>query len=128
MKLGVMDYIVSAGDEVSTFLRAKHLGVAGVEVDLRRAQLRDPARARLGRLKDALSQSGLAIPSLVLGEHNNGGVGSDDPAVAREAFEDIRQAIDWAAELGAEVILVPFFARGDLISERQSERAALAFR
>src|SRR5690349_17267525 len=108
MKLGVMDCIVSAGDEVTTFLRAKRLGSAGVEVDLRRAQLRDPAQARLGQLKDAQSQSGLAIPSLVLGEHNNGGIGSDDPEVVREAFEDIRQAVDWAAELGAQVILVPF--------------------
>jgi sugar phosphate isomerase/epimerase len=128
MQLGVMDYIVADANESATFMRAQQLGVAGVEVDLRRAQLRDPARAALDRLKQAQVHSQLQVPSLCLGELNRGGIGSDDPAVAREASEDIRRAIDWAAELGARVILVPFFGQGDLLSEQQIARAVAAFR
>jgi sugar phosphate isomerase/epimerase len=127
MQLGVRENIVAAGDDVATFMRARRLGLAGVEVELARSQLRE-GRARLERLKVARDQSGLKVPSLGLGEHNNGGLGSDDAAVAGAAAEDIRQAMEWAAELGAEVILVPFFGAGDLVSEAQVERAALAFR
>jgi sugar phosphate isomerase/epimerase len=128
MQLGVMDYVIAGRDDGATFERARRLGLAGVEVGLTRAQLRDPARTKLTQLHAAREQSGLAIPSLALGEHNNGGIGSDDEITAREAAEDIRQAIDWAAELGAAVILVPFFFRGDLVSKAQIEQAAQTFR
>src|SRR5262245_19940543 len=127
MQLGVREDVVAAGDDAPNFMRARRLGLAGVEVELARSQLRE-GRTRLERLKVARDQSGLKVPSLGLGEHNQGGLGSDDAAVAGAAAEDIRQAIEWAAELGAEVILVPFFAAGDLVTEAQVERAALAFR
>lgn len=127
MKLGVMDYIVAANDEHTMFGRARALGFAGVELNLARGDLFDPAQSRLRRLIAARDASGLAVPSLVLGEHNNGGIGSDDEATADAARDDIRAAIVWAAALGAPVILTPFFFRGDLVSEAQFERAARAF-
>jgi sugar phosphate isomerase/epimerase len=128
MKLGAMDYIVAAADERATFARAARLGLAGVEINVRRGDLREVEPARLQRLTDAAKGSGLAVCALVLGEHNNGGVGSDDEAAAEAAREDIRAAVDWAAQLGAHVILVPFFFRGDLVTEAQRARATEAFR
>ena len=64
----------------------------------------------------------------MLGEHNDGGLGDDDPRVAAEAAEDITTAIMWAEELGADVILVPFFLAGELVTDAQVERAARALR
>jgi sugar phosphate isomerase/epimerase len=48
--------------------------------------------------------------------------------VAQAALEDIRQAIDWAAQLGAKVILTPFFGQAELATEADLERAVTAFR
>jgi sugar phosphate isomerase/epimerase len=64
----------------------------------------------------------------MMNEHNRGGIASPDPAVALAALEDIRQAIDWAAELQAGVILVPFFAQAELVTPADLDRAAQAFR
>lgn len=128
MKLGVMDYIVAATTIERSFANAARLGFLGVEVGLSRASLHDPAQALLAELKAAAAAHSLAIPSLVLGEHNNGGIGSADPAVAQAAAADIRAAIGWAAALGAPVILVPFFFHGDLPDDAAFERTVAAFR
>jgi sugar phosphate isomerase/epimerase len=128
MKLATMDNIVAGRDDRATFERAKRLGFAGVEVNLARGHLRDTDALRLKHLADAKASTGLAIPSLVLGEHNNGGIGSADINTAEAAREDIRQAIGWAAELGAQVILVPFFFAGDVITSDAIGRAVQSFR
>lgn len=128
MKLGIMDHVIDAKNEQETFQQAKELGLAGIEVGLRRADLRDPNQARLARITQAQAATGLAVPSLVLGEHNHGGIGSADPAVVNAACEDIRQAIEWAAELGAQVILLPFFGPAELKSDQDRQRTAQAFR
>lgn len=122
-----MDYLLPAIDEITQFEQARALGFAGIEVGLSRAALREPGAPRIARLKAASAQTGVAIPSLVLGEHNNGGLGSADPQVASAAYEDVQQAIVWASELGAPVILVPFFFGGDIIEPAAFDRAAAAF-
>lgn len=123
-----MDYIVAAADERATFARAARLGLAGVEINVRRDELRDPEPPRLQRLTSVAKGSGLAVCALVLPEHNNGGVGSDDEPTAAAARDDIRTIIGWAAQLNVSVILVPFFFRGDLITDAQRARAVDAFR
>ena len=128
MRLGAMDYLVTAEDEVAAFRRAQRLGLEGVEVILTRAQLRAPGRPRLRQLKRAQRETGLAVPSLVMHEHNEGGIADPDPAIADAAKEDIRQAIDWAVELGATIILVPFFFRGELVTAEDFDRAVAGFR
>ncbi len=128
MRYGAMDHLLPAFDEIGQFALARELGFSGVEVGLTRAFLREPGAPRLGRLKAAQSQIGISIQSLGLGEHNNSGLGSADPQVAAAAYEDVLQAIAWAAELGASVILVPFFFGGDIIEPDPFERAAAAFR
>ena len=47
--------------------------------------------------------------------------------MAGAAFEDVRTAIAWAAELGAGVILVPFFMRGELEGDAGFARCVDAF-
>jgi sugar phosphate isomerase/epimerase len=127
MKAAVMDAVVRAGDDAETFARAERLGFAGVEVDLSRDELH--AGQRLETLRHAAAESGLAVPSIVLGEHSDrGGIADTDPLVAEQARDDVVRAIDWAAELGAGAILLPFFGRAELVGETDVVRAAAAFR
>jgi sugar phosphate isomerase/epimerase len=126
MRVAVMDDVLRPADD--PFVAAARLGFAGLEVSLARDDLRSPGRERLAELRGSKEASGLEIPSLVLGEHSQGGIADADPAVAEAAAEDVREALDWAAELGATAILVPFFARGELVSDDDLERCATAFR
>ena len=65
----------------------------------------------------------------MLGEHSDlGGVADGDPAVAAAAVGDVERAVDWAAELGSDALLVPFFGRAELRDEADIERAAGALR
>lgn len=123
LRAALLDAAVAAGDDVSEL--AARLGFAGVELSLRRAELR---AAGPELLRARLAGRALEIHALVLGEHNDGGVADADPAVAADAAEDVRRAIDWAAELGAGVVLVPFFLRGELRGEDAFDRCAAAFR
>jgi len=123
-----MDSVIGGHDDLEVFTRARRSGFAGVEVVLARGELRAPGGRRVASLRAAARETSLEIPSLVLGEHNDGGLGDDDPHVVAEAAEDVTAAIAWAAELGADVILVPFFLRGELISRAHADRAARALR
>jgi sugar phosphate isomerase/epimerase len=128
MRPGVMSSVIGGGDDRAAFERASRSGFAGVEVELRRDDLRAPERERLARLAQARDRSSLHVPSLVLGEHNAGGLASADTDVAEAAAEDVRRAIVWAEELGADIILVPFFLDGELVHEADVDRAARALR
>jgi sugar phosphate isomerase/epimerase len=121
-----MDAVIGGRDDREAFARARRSGFAGVEVGLRRSELR--SGERVAALRAAARETGLAIPSVVLGEHNEGGLGADDPAVAAAAADDVRAAIGWAAELGADVVLVPFFLTGELVRPEQADRAGDALR
>ena len=121
---GVMDPVIRAADDDERFRQAKRLGFAGVEVTLSRLE-----PERLEALRRAQHAHRLAVPSLVLGEHSDrGGIADLDPTVAAHAREDVERAIEWAAELRAEAILIPFFGRAELRDDADLERAALAFR
>ena len=117
-----MEGVVEGRGDV--FEVAERLDFAGVEPSLSCAELRssgpEQLRARLGSRE-------LVIHALVLGEHNDGGIADADRDVAEAADEDVRRAIAWAAELGAEVILVPFFMRGEPVGEDGFDRCATAF-
>ena len=127
MKAGVMDPVLPGADDGQTFRLAERLGFAGVEVVVSRADLRSPDR--LERLRRTSADTGLAVPSLVLGEHSDlGGIADADPRVAERAREDVERAVAWAADLGAGAILLPFFGRAELIDDRDLDRAAAAFR
>ena len=128
MRPGIMDSVIRGDDPLERFTRAARCGFAGVEVVLKRTELRAAASAGPARLQAAAAASGLAVPALVLGEHNGGGLADPDATVRAAADEDVRRALDWAVELGAGVILVPFFLAGELTSPAHVERAAAALR
>jgi sugar phosphate isomerase/epimerase len=127
LRAGVVDSTLRRGDESdgAVFERAHRVGFAGVEVVLQRDDLRS---RRLESLRRAMETTGVEIPSLVLGVHNeDGGIADADPAVAARAADQTRTAIAWAAELGADVVLVPFFLRGELVERADVGRCAAGF-
>ena len=85
------------------------------------------ARTTCAHVRHRLGDRSLEIHALVLGDHNHGGIADGDPTVAEAAAEDVRLAVDRAVELGADVILVPFFMRGQLVGEDGFDRCAVAF-
>ncbi len=122
-----MDPVLQCEGDAQTFERAQRLGFAGVEIVLSCDDL--AGRERLERLRTVMLRTGRAIPSLVLGEHSDrGGIADTDTAVAERAREDVERTIEWAAELQAGAILIPFFGRAEFAGEADLERAAAAFR
>jgi sugar phosphate isomerase/epimerase len=117
-----MDAAVAGGGDV--FEIADRLGFSGVESSLSRHELRT-ADAR--SLRARLGSRSLEIHALVLGEHNHGGIADADPTVAAAAGEDVRAAIGWAADLGAEVVLVPFFMIAEIVGQDGFDRCVAAF-
>ncbi len=126
MRLGAVEYLPGGGDDSERLLSAKRLGFAGVEGMLTRAELR--SGERLDSLRRATRETGVAIPSLMLSEHNSGGLASESPDVSEAAAEDVRLAVGWARELGARAVLVPFFFGGEIITDSDLVRAAEGFR
>jgi L-ribulose-5-phosphate 3-epimerase len=119
-----MDPVIRAADDDELFRLARRIGFAGVEI-VHSRQRPD----RLDNLLRARREYGLAIPSLVLGEHSDlGGIADLDADVAAAARDDVERAIEWAAELGAGAILVPFFGRAEVRDDAEVDRAAAAFR
>src|SRR6266540_2722467 len=127
MQVGVMDPVLEPAAGGRVFELARRLTFAGVELVVGRDQLE--SRDRLDQLLRDQAASGLDVPSLVLGEHSDrGGIADSDPVVAQRARRDVERAIEWASELGAGAILVPFFGRAELRSETDIDRTVDAFR
>lgn len=126
MRTAVLDSVlVTAGD---VFSDARRLGFSGIELTLERAKLRSAgADGELARLRRASEQSSLNIHALILAEHNHGGIAATSAETASAAVRDVEAAIEWAAALGAEVVLVPFFLEADLRSDADFDRCADAF-
>ncbi len=127
MRAAVMDVVIGGHDDAEVFARAERAGFDGVEVVVTRDDL--SSSRRLDELRRAKEGTGLEIPALVLGEHNvEGGIADASPDAAARAHADVRHAIAWARDLGTEVVLVPFFMRGELLSDADDERAVATFR
>jgi sugar phosphate isomerase/epimerase len=115
--------------DATVFGHARRLGFAGVELALGRDDVRGRARDRLESLRRAQEAAGLRIPSLILSDHvSDGGLADADLVTRGHAADDVRTAITLAAELGADIVLVPFFLRGDLDGEEGFVRCVESFR
>jgi sugar phosphate isomerase/epimerase len=90
---------------------ARRAGLAGVEVRVGNAadrlQIADPKDQQ--KYKEQMKETGLVICSLQMGLLNSYPLASDPRGPAW-----LEQSIDAAKELGARVILVAFFGKGDL--------------
>jgi L-ribulose-5-phosphate 3-epimerase len=92
--------------------QAQKAGLAGVEINVGpaadRLQVADE-EVRRG-YKEQMQQSGLVVSSLMMGLLNGSPLATDPRGPAW-----LEQSIDAARDLGAKVILVAFFGKGDLL-------------
>ncbi len=111
MKYGVCDWILGGTDDAARFSRAKSLGLDGIEINLPLRDLANPA-GRVEELKRLAGSTGLAIPSMCIGEHNGKGlIANVDRGGA--VSDEIAAAIDCCAAVGAATLLVPFFGSNE---------------
>jgi sugar phosphate isomerase/epimerase len=126
VKVGVLDSVIGGRDDLDAFERARGIGCDGVEVMLLGKHLRGTEKS--ATLRAARDATGLEIPTLVLDEHNLGGIASPDPRTAAAAADEVRTAIAWAADLGVGAILIPFFVEAEIRDDAGFDRAAAALR
>jgi len=100
--------------------QAKQVGLAGVEVRVGNAadtlEIADPAVRQ--RYKQQMQETGLVIPSFMMGLLNSNPLASDPRAPAW-----LDQSIDAAKDMGVKVILVAFFGKGDLREDGKLKQA-----
>ena len=122
---GVMTDVLPSADDGELFRRAKRLGFAGVEVILEASRgatgstgcgARRPRRGSPFRAScSASTATSAASPT------------PSRPS-RRPPSADVERALDWAAELGSDALLVPFFGRAELRDAADVDRAAAALR
>jgi sugar phosphate isomerase/epimerase len=104
---------------------AAQAGFDGIELDIDGPELADdPLWTAEGRerLCERANAAGVEIPSICLGFLNGGNVTSDDESVRDDAKQALERGADAAADLGAEVILVPFFWRAEIETDGDRSR------
>lgn len=101
---------------------AKAAGLDGVEIRVGDAadklQVADPAVRR--QYKEEMARTGLVISSFMMGLLNSHPLATDPRAPAW-----LEQSIDAAQDLGASVILVAFFGKGNLLQDGAVKQADL---
>lgn len=112
MKYGAMDGVLrQPRDDVFAF--AKKLGLDGLELGLGRNYLEDTLWHAEPRqlIKQKASQAGVEIPSICLGLFNDVtcNPASPQPDESQTGRDILAHAIEMAVDVGASVLLVPFF-------------------
>jgi L-ribulose-5-phosphate 3-epimerase len=117
MKFGTLQGVLAESLE-TVFDRAARLGFEGVELDWNAL---DDARgegkfgpAQRGAIKDRAQRAGVEIPSVAAHFLNRGGLGSAEGAAQETGLDAVRTGISLCGDLGARVLLVPFFGPGEL--------------
>jgi sugar phosphate isomerase/epimerase len=113
-KIGACDWSLGKRADTAAFDVAKQIGLDGVQVSLGTVEddmkLRRPQRQK--EYQDAARASGVAIASLALGELNNIPYKSDPRT---EVW--VSDCVDVMVALGVKVVLLAFFAKGDLTGD-----------
>ena len=114
-RIGACDWSIGKHSDPAAFAVAKQIGLDGVQVSLgtqaNDMHLRRPEVQQ--QYKDAAKASGLEIASLAIGEMNNVPYKSDPRTI-----EWVSDSIDVCAALGVRVVLLAFFAKGDLRGDK----------
>jgi L-ribulose-5-phosphate 3-epimerase len=115
-KIGVCDWTIGKTANPASFELAKKIGVDGVQVDFGRAEDNLPLfDADLQkRILDAARKENLQLASMAMGVLNSVPYKSDP-----RAERWVREGIDVAHAMGANIILLAFFAKGDLKGDEQ---------
>src|SRR5438093_6573840 len=127
MKFGTLVSVLGEALE-TVFDTAARLGFDGVELDWSAVEdARGEGRfgpGQRGALKERAKRAGVEIPSVCAHFLNRGGLGSSDAAVQQAGLEAVRAGIELCAELGARVLLVPFFGSAELEEGAATQRLA----
>src|SRR3954452_10096713 len=112
MKFGTLQGVL--GESLETvFATAARLGFDGVELDWGApAEAQGEGKLGLGQraaLRERARQAGGEVASVAAHFLNGGGLGSEDAAVQQSGLEAVRAGIELCGDLGARVLLVPFF-------------------
>src|SRR5947209_3511328 len=117
MKFGTLVSVLGEPLE-SVFETAARLGFDGVELDWSAVEdVRGEGKfgpAQRAALKERARRAGVEIPSVAAHFLNRGGLGSAVTAVQATGLDAVRTGIALCADLGARVLLVPFFGPGEL--------------
>ncbi len=129
MRFGAMQGILRARG-AALLEAAAACGFDGVELNVGQPWRDDPLwePAYRAELQAASRRLRLAIPSLCLGALNHFGWKEADPQARQEARELVSRAIDVARELGAQLLLLPFFGRSELFTADEVERVVAGLR
>jgi len=116
IRLGACDWSLGVANTPESFDVAKAIGLDGVEVSAtgdvgEKMDIADPARRQA--YKDAMDKTGLVVSSVAMGCLNNYPFATDERAPAW-----LEQTIEATADLGAKVILLAFFGKGDLLEKK----------
>jgi len=120
-KIGVCEWMFGRGNPTS-YDAAKEIGVDGMQLNMGNVandmHLRKPEvqQAYLAAAK----RTGLAVSSIGAAEMNNVPLKSDP-----RAAEWLHDSVDVAKALGVQVILLAFFAKGDLLNGKELDKAAV---
>lgn len=117
MRYGAMQSVLREPTP-AVFARAAQLGIEGVEIDWHRPADVEPGgplapELRAG-IRSAAAAAGVSIPSVAAHFLNQGGLASPEPETQQKALAAVRAGIQLCADLGARVLLVPFFLKGDI--------------
>jgi len=140
MKYGIMEGFqmfntrISYGlvlDRISLFEKTKELGFDGIEFGIDVDYQKDPLWTGEGTqrqaMKETAQKTGVEAASICLHllNYKERSPASDDVAHRKVAKEIIQKSISACAEIGASVILMPFFGSAALKSEEQIQRLIL---
>jgi sugar phosphate isomerase/epimerase len=107
---------IRVGSCVVGLEQGKQAGLDGVEIRVgdaaEKLRIADPAVRR--QYKEQMTSTGLVLSSFMMGLLNTNPLASDPRAPAW-----LEQSIDAAKDLGAGVILVAFFGKGNLLQDNQ---------
>jgi len=119
-------YGVACSDRVELFAKAQQLGFDGIEFGLSRDYAQDPLWTGQGDLRQAMGsaslETGVEARSLCLHLFNyeEYSPASQDPAHRATGRRIVEGAMEACSEIGASVILVPFFGTGGLRTPDQT--------
>jgi len=121
-KLGVCDWTIGKRTDPAALAMAKQLGLDGVQVDLGPPadvlRLHDPELQR--QYREAAKASGVEIASLAIASLNDVPYKSDP-----RAERWVADSIDICKALGTRVVLLAFFAKGDLRNDAKGTDAVI---
>jgi len=121
-KIGACDWTLGKRTDPSALQFAKELGLDGIMVDL--GNWKDDLPLRKPELQkkymELSKQIGLPVSSLAIGALNEIPLKSDPRAV-----QWLADSVDVAQAMGLRVVLVPFFAKGDLRNDPAGKDAAI---